>query len=136
MKIKLLQEQAIEAANQIKNLKNKQPEYIVTTTVEEVSVVSEQERKNNNADFSIITKPDDPEYTFNPNDFNANEPVILNQYNIKAYKKKIVGVTYYPDKYVSIDYSKRVSTSCHYLGVALMQDLDDNKTYFGVRYTF
>ncbi|MDL2280300.1 hypothetical protein LJC10_00405 [Selenomonadales bacterium OttesenSCG-928-I06] len=135
-KIKILEEQAKEAADLIKELKNKPAEYVVKTTVAGISATAENERKKNNADFSIITKPDNPDYKFDINDFEPNDPVVLNQYNIKAYKKKIIGITYYPDKYAGIDYSKRVSKSGHYLGVAMIQDLKDNKSYFGIRYTF
>ena len=99
-------------------------------------VIVEQERKNNNADFAIVTKPDDPDYVFNPNDFKADDVINLNQYNTKAYKKRIIGVSYYPSKYASVDYSVKVSNSGHYIGVALIQDLKESKSYFGVRYSF
>ena len=120
----------------IQKLKNQPPEYIITTTVKEVPVIVEQERKNNNADFAIVTKPDDPNYVFNPDDFKADDVINLNQYNIKAYKKRIIGVSYYHSKFASVDYSVKVSNSGHYLGVAMIQDLDKNKSYFGVRYSF
>ena len=135
-KIKLLEEQAVETAALIQKLKDKEPEYMVQTIVKEVAVVSEQERIKNNADFAIITKHDDPDYKFNPDDFDKDDVINLNQYNIKAYKKRIVGVSYYPNKFASIDYSKKVSNSGHYLGISVIQDLKENKSYFGVRYSF
>ena len=135
-KIKFLEDQAVLTAKEIAELKNKEPEYVVETVIKEVNVVSEEERKKNKADFAIITKPDNPDYRFDINDFNSNDPVILNQYNIKAYKKNIVGIAYYPNKFASVDYSKKISNNGHYLGLGILYDLKENKSYFGVRYTF
>lgn len=124
---------------QVKEVKHdvavsKKPDQIVKTTVGELPKVVEQNTKD--YDFTIVTDPNNPTEKFDTSKYKFDQAINVNQYNIKAYKKHIRGIEYYPDKYVGADYSWKISDNGQYLGIAFLQNLDDNKTYLGVRYSW
>ncbi|MDF2634154.1 MAG: hypothetical protein K0R78_1028 [Pelosinus sp.] len=148
--IYMLQSQLEEAAGQIAALKNKPPDTIIKTVPVEVLKVIEVERKKRDADFAIVTNPNEPDKKLDSKEIEKLSPdtqITLNQYNVYAYKKIVRGVTIYPDwsktihgnlklQEISADISKKMSKDGKYIGVALGYNVEDSKFKLGLRYTF
>lgn len=148
--ISMLQSQLEEAAGQIADLKNKPPDTIIKTIPIEVQKVIEVEREKRNADFAIVTKPDEPDKKLDIKEIDKLSPdttINLNQYNVYAYKKIVRGITVYPDwsktlngnlkiKEISADINKKFSKDGKYIGLAFGYDVEESKVKLGLRYTF
>lgn len=148
--IYMLQSQLEEAARQIATLKNKPPETVVKTVPIEVEKVIEVEREKRNADFVIVTNPNEPDKKLDIKEIEKLSPdtaISLNQYNVYAYKKIVRGVTVYPDwsrtvngnfkiKEISADINKKFSKDGKYIGLAFGYDIEESRVKLGLRYTF
>ena len=124
--------QAKEVVREIKYITEtqKEPVYIVQTTAKDADKVIKEESKKNKADFSIVTDPNNPEYSFDLSKLNKDDKIQLNQYNIKAYKPVIRTISYAPsEKIVTFSIQKKVTNSGVYLGVGVGRDIDDKKTF-------
>lgn len=146
----MLKSQLEEAAQQIKELKNKPPDTIVKTVPVEVIKTVEVERQKFGADFAIVTDPKQPDKQVNLKEVEklpADTTVTLNQYNVFAYKKVIRGINVYPDwskavqgKFkldeVTADVSRRISKDGKYIGVVAGYDFEHDKAKAGLRYSF
>lgn len=146
-KVKMLESQLIEAAEQIAYLKNKPPDVVVQTVVKEVPAAVEKERVKSKADFAIVTDPAHPDKPVTMGDLPADMPVDLNVYNVHAYKRVIRGVDIYPDwdkvRYgkfgvdeVSIDISKKITKDGKYIGLKAGYEFDDKEAKLGIRMMF
>jgi hypothetical protein len=146
--IKMMQDQLDSAAQQIAALKNKPPDTIIQTVPYEVTKVVTQEVEKREADFGIVT---DPNNSDKPVDLQevaklpADTPVTLNQYNVFAYKKVIRGIDVYPSftgiaptglGEVTYDVSRKITNDGKYIGVVGGYDFDDKKVKFGLRITY
>lgn len=130
-KVKLTQEQSKVVANEIKRIRedNVKPNYVTKTVVREVEKTVEVERKRNDADFSIVTDPKNPDKKVDLSKMDGDTKVELNQYNIKAYKPVIRTVEYTPStKEVGVSIQKKITKSGVYAGVGITHDMDDGKT--------
>ena len=69
-------------------------------------------------------------------DIKPTDTVQLNQYNIQAYPKNQMGLAYYNDKTIEVDYQKQVKVfgKHMYVGPAVKVD-KDGKTGVGVKMT-
>ena len=124
--------QAIEIAHKIEYIhtNNVQPEYIVPTTAKDVDKTVKEETKKNKADFSIVTDPNNPDKEFDFSIYKEDTPINLNQYNIHAYKKVIRSVSYAPEeKIVGASIQKKINDHGTYMGVGVDYDIDDEKVY-------
>lgn len=146
-KITMLQGQLQEAADQIAALRNKPPDVVYQTTVQQVPGQVAQNVSSAGADFAIVTDPAHPGQPVNLSGQNPAQPVTLNEYNVYAYKKTIRGITIYPDwgntvrgspgvNEISVDYNKRITRSGKYVGVVAGYDVEHSKTKLGLRYSF
>lgn len=143
--INMLQSQLNEAAKQIAELKNKPPDTIVHTVPVEVIKTVEVERQKSGADFAIVTDPKHPDKQVDLKEVEklpAETPVVLNQYNVHAYKKVIRGINMYPaldngkvDE-VTTDVSRRTSKDGKYLGLTVGYDFKHEHAKIGVRYSY
>jgi hypothetical protein len=138
--VEISKEQADEIAADVPKA---QKEYTVTTTVKDLPETAEAERKKAEADYSMITDPKNPEKSFDLSKYESTLPIELNQYNVRAYKKRLRGINYYPSTItdwkpamISADYSVKVSDSGKYLGVTAAYNWDSKKVYAGLRYEF
>jgi hypothetical protein len=82
--------QAQEAAEKIKKASHKPPEQTIRTDGADLQQAVDTVRKKEAADFSIVTDPAKPK---EKPVINAEEPVHLNVYNIKAYPKKLLEIS-------------------------------------------
>jgi Tfp pilus assembly protein PilO len=142
-KVDMMQSQLDEAAKQIALLKNKQPDTITHTVVQQVPVVVERERQSSGADFAIVIDPKNPDQKVDLSQYKETDPVVLNQYNVHAYKKVLRQIDYAPKniddwsvKEVGYSVSRKISNDGKYLGVAVDHDFDDKKTTVKLRYTY
>lgn len=145
--IDMLQSHLAEAAKQIAELKNKPPETVIHTVPVEVIKTVEVGWQKSGADFAIVTDPKQPDKKVDLKEVESlpvNTPVILNQYNVHAYKKVVRGFTVYPGydngsikiDEVTADVSRRISKSGKYMGVAAGYNFKHDEAKIGVRYTF
>lgn len=138
-KIKLEESQKKEVVETIKEIRTTEqvPVYIVQTTGKEVVKETEKAVKDNKADFAIVTSKDNPDEKIDLEKIPEDTKVELNQYNINAFKKQLNTISYTPqEKVVEYVHQWKVSDSGHYIGAGIAQDLDDNKTYLKVTYTW
>lgn len=142
-KIKMQESQLTEAAKQIASLKDKPPITVTHTIVKEVPGVVERERQSAKTDFVIVTDPKHPTKKVDLGDYKETEPVVLNQYNVQAYKKILRQVDYAPKniddwspKEVGFAISRKITNDGKYIGVAVDHEFDNNKTTAKIRYTF
>ena len=90
-----------------------------------------------NCFFSCKTVPTIPEKEINLKEIPKEEKVELNQYNIQAYKNHINTLSYAPqEKVVGYEHSWKVSKSGQYIGVGIDHDIDDQKTYVKITYSW
>ena len=142
-KIKLQQDQIEEAAKQIASLKNKQPDTITHTIVQQVPVVVEKERQDSGADFAIVTDPKNPDQKVDLTKYQDTDPVVLNQYNVQAYKKILHTVSYAPKdiqdwspKEVGYSVAKKITNDGQYIGVGVDYNVDEKKGLVKLEYTW
>jgi hypothetical protein len=142
-KVDMMQYQLDEAAKQIASLKNKAPDTVTHTIVQQVPVVVEKERQKSNADFAIVTDPKNPDQKVDLSQYKETDPVVLNQYNVHAYKKILRQIDYAPKSVddwtpqeVGYSVSRKISNDGKYLGVAVDHDFDDKKSTVKLRYTY
>lgn len=138
-KIKLEESQKKEVVETIKEIRTTEqvPVYIVQTTGKDVVRETDKAVKDNKADFAIVTSKDNPDEKVNLEEIPKDTKVELNQYNINAFKKQLNTISYTPqEKVVEYVHQWKVSDNGHYIGAGIAQDLDDNKTYLKVTYTW
>ena len=137
--------QTREIAADIAEAPAREPDKAVATTGKDLAKTVETERKSIGADFSIVT-PVSPvntpkkttattEPTGNSRELPKiadNTPIVLNQYNIKAYPLHIMSATYYDNQNYDIAYQSRICKTA-YIGPVLRQA--DGKQRLGVRVT-
>lgn len=131
--------QANQVATVIREIRteNREPVYVVNTTGKEAQKESEQARKDNKADFSIVTDKDNPDYKVDLSKLDDNSKVTLNQYNIKAYKSVIRTIDYAPvNKQVTFTVSKKITNDGQYLGVGAGYDFEDNRFIAKISYSW
>lgn len=150
-KVKLLESQLAEAAQQINDLKNKPPDTIIKTVPYEVVKVVEKEVEKRGANFGIVTDPANPDKPVDLNEV-AKLPegttVNLNQYNVYAYRKVIRGYNIMPDwsesikkgnpriQEITFDASRRITKDGKYLGGVIGYDFKHDEAKAGIRYSF
>jgi hypothetical protein len=133
------QAQAEEIADEIRDAPKRKPDRVVNTTGAELAKTVETERQKSGADFAIVTDPAQPDKApvldnkTSPPALSADKPVVLNQYNVKAYPKALLELTVYNDKTLDIAYLERVKVfgMTGYVGPALTTSPD--KTRVGIR---
>ena len=120
----------------------KEPVYIVQTTGEKVQKDSEQARKDNKADFAIITDKQDPDKVVDITSIEKDSKVELNQYNIQAYKPVIRTVSIAPDfqgkgvKQADVTISKKITKDGQYIGLGVGYDFQDNRALVKISYSW
>lgn len=121
---KLTTYQAQEASSTITKIidNNRKPSSVITTTGSKYVETSKVEAKKVKADDIVIT-PAKGE-TKQISDIKPTDTVTLNQYNIKAYPEKQIGVAYYSDRTLEVEYTKHVKVfGAHaYVGPAVKMD--------------
>ena len=149
-KVAMIQGQLNDAAQQIIFLKNKTPETIVKTISYEVTSVVTKEVKNRGAEFAIVTNAKKPEKQVNLKEIEnlpGDSQVVLNQYNVFAYKKIVRGVTIYPDWSAAIkrnikinevtdDISRKISNDGKYIAITAGYEFVNKRGKAGLRYSF
>lgn len=98
---------------------NEPPQTIIYTNGENYKEESKQYAEKKKADAVIIT-PSQGE-TKKIEDIKPTDTVNLNQYNIKAYPKNQIGVAYYSDGDMTVDYQRQIKVfGAHmYIGPAV-----------------
>ena len=137
-------DQAQQAASQIKYIYSHdvQPVYTITTTGDKVQKVAETAQNNAGADFSIITDKSNPNKKIDVSAIPATSTVDLNQYNVQAYKKVLHTIEIAPDiQDKSIDevgytVSRKISSDGKYIGIGATYNIDDHKTMVKLSYTW
>ena len=113
------------------------PVYIVQSTGKTVEKDVKQAVKENKADFAIVTDKNDLGKEINLKEIPKEEKIELNQYNIQAYKNQINTLSYAPqEKVVGYEHLWKVSKSGQYIGVGIDHDIDDQKTYVKITYSW
>ena len=118
--VKLNEGQSKEVAQYIKEVRVKEiePQYVVQTTGKTVKQDSEQAKKDNKADFAIVTNKDKPDEKVDLDKFDKNQKIELQQYNVQAYKKVLRTVEYEPiQKQATFSISKKITNDGQYIGV-------------------
>ena len=128
-----------EVAKEIQIIREKEevPVYIVQSTGKTVEKDVKQAVKENKADFAIVTDKNDLGKEINLKEIPKEEKIELNQYNIQAYKNQINTLSYAPqEKVVGYEHLWKVSKSGQYIGVGIDHDIDDQKTYVKITYSW
>ncbi len=117
-------------AQEIKEAALRNSDAAVSTTGQEMLKVVEEQRQKSGADFAIVTDPKHPDEKpiVKPAD-----PVVLNQYNIRAYPGHIWSGTYYANRATDISWQMRIGKSGTYVGLAVL--CADGKATYGIRVT-
>lgn len=137
--VKLNEGQSKEVAQYIKEVRVKEiePQYVVQTTGKTVKQDSEQAKKDNKADFAIVTNKDKPDEKVDLDKFDKNQKIELQQYNVQAYKKVLRTVEYEPiQKQATFSISKKITNDGQYIGVGAGYDFDNNRAIVKVSYTW
>ena len=137
-------DQAQQAATQIKYVYSHdvQPIYTITTTGNKVQKVAETAQNNAGADFSIITDKSNPNSKVDISAIPSTSTVELNQYNVQAYKKTLHTIEVVPDiQNKSVDevgymVSRKISNDGKYIGVGASYNIDNHKTMVKLSYTW
>ena len=137
-------DQAQQAATQIKYIYSHdvQPIYTITTTGNKVQKVAETAQNNAGADFSIITDKSNPNSKVDIRAIPSTSTVELNQYNVQAYKKILHTIEVVPDiQNKSVDevgytVSRKISNDGKYIGVGASYNIDNHKTMIKLSYTW
>lgn len=131
--------QAQEVASTIREIRvvEKAPEYAIHTTGDKAQEASEKAQEAAGADFAIVTNKDTTQEAKPLDELPDDAQVILNQYNVQAYKKHINTIEYQPtEKVVGYTHQWKVSKSGHYMGVGANYDIDDKKIMMKVTYSW
>ena len=130
--------QAKQVSTTIKEIREtqKEPVYIVQTTGKEVVKESEQARKDNKADFAIVTDKDNPDKVVNLKGIESAEKVQLNQYNIQAYKKVIRTIEYTSNKQATFTISRKITDNGQYIGIGAGYDFDNKRVIAKISYSW
>ena len=137
--------QATEAAKEIHYIveNNTPPQYVIQTTGENVKNDAEKATKQNNADFSIVTDPKNPDKKYTFDELKEFKDISLNQYNIQAYKKVLHTISYSPRAVndwspgaVEYVHQWKVSKDGKYIGVGAEYNAEYHKTYMKITYTW
>lgn len=141
--VSISNDQAQQAASQIKYIYSHdvQPVYTITTTGDKVQKVAETAQNNAGADFSIITDKSNPTATTDLKTLPVGSTVELNQYNVQAYKKVLHTIDIGTSDCKGVDevgymISRKVSKDGKYVGVGAIYNIDDKKTMVKVSYTW
>lgn len=146
--VSMMQSQLNEAVQKITLLKEKSPDTIIKTTPVGIIKTVEKSAAKSEADFSIITdlqKPDNEANLKEIAKLPAKTDVILNQYNVFAYKKIIRGINIYPSltgrtstalSEITYDVSRKITNDGKYIGITGGYDFNNKKAKIGLRYTF
>lgn len=136
--------QAKEISTSIKEIRTEQlePVYIVTTTGKDAVKESEQARKDNKADFAIVTDKNNPDSKVELGTLEKDKKVELNQFNIQAYKPVIRTVSITPDisdkgiRQVNFSIAKKITKDGQYLGVGVGYDIKDKRMLMNISYSW
>ena len=146
--IPIIQDQLDEAAAEIARLRGLPPRYIYLSSPPTVIHDIEVQRETAKADFAIITNPAEPTKTVVIKEIEQLPPltpIVLNQYNIQAYKKVVKGITLYPSfngitpngvSEIEGDISRKITKDGKYLGVAASYNFKHDEAMAGLRITF
>lgn len=137
--VKIDNAQAQEIASTIREIRvvDKAPEYTVQTTGDKAEEASEKAQEAAGADFAIVTNKDNEQEAKPLDELPDDAQVILNQYNVQAYKKHINTIEYQPtEKVVGYTHQWKVSKSGRYMGVGADYDIDDKKIMMKVTYSW
>lgn len=116
---------------------NKEPVYVVKTDGKNAVKDSEQARKDNKADFSIIADKDNPDYKVDLSKLDKDQSLTLQQYNIQAYKKVIRTIDYEPiGKQATFTISRKITNDGQYIGVGVGYDFEHDKVVAKVSYSW
>ena len=142
-RVLVLASQLKEAQKQIVGFKNKEPEYIVKTVVQEVPFKIEEALKRSGADFAVVSNPDEPDKQADLTKLTKNTTVNLNQYNVQAYRKVIRQIDYVPKsistpspRELGYTLSKKVTENGQYIGFGVGYDFEDKRAKVMLRYTW
>ena len=128
--------QAREVTNTITKIieRDRKPNTVVQSTGQTYLQDSKQYAKDKKADAFVITPAKGEKKEVK--DIKPTDTVQLNQYNIQAYSRNQLGVAYYNDKTIEVDYQKQVKVfgKHMYVGPAVKVD-KDGKTGVGVKMT-
>ena len=135
---KLDRGQSQQVAQAIREIRTERvvPEYIVTTTGSEVKATSEQARKDNHADFSLVTNKNNPDEAVDLDKINKDAKVELQQYNIHCYKKVIRTIDVQSNKQATFTISKKITNDGQYLGIGAGYDWENNRVIAKVSYSW
>jgi len=130
--------QAKEVATTIREIRTEQrePVYIVTTTGKEAAKESEQARKDNHADYSLVTDKNDPDKKVELDKLDKDAKVELNQYNIQAFKKVIRTIDVSSNKEATFTISRKITNDGQYLGVGAGYDWENNRVIAKISYSW
>lgn len=136
--------QAKEIATAIREIRteSKEPVYVINTTGKEAKAQAEQAKKDNKADFAIITDKNNPDRQVDLAKLEKEKTVELNQYNIQCYKKYLrqVEVGRSNDGYneVGFSISKKITNDGQYIGLGIADEWkdSDNRIWVKVVYTW
>ena len=130
--------QAKEVATVIREIRteNKEPLYVVQTTGKEVAKESEQARKDNKADFAIVTDKNNPDKVVSMNDIEKDSKVELNQYNIHCYKKVIRTIDVTSNKQATFTISRKITNDGQYIGIGAGYDWENNRVIAKLSYSW
>ena len=128
--------QAREVTNTITKIieRDRKPDTVVQSTRQTYLQDSKRYAKDKKADAFVITPAKGEKKEVK--DIKPTDTVQLNQYNIQAYSRNQLGVAYYNDKTIEVDYQKQVKVfgKHMYVGPAVKVD-KDGKTGVGVKMT-
>lgn len=137
-------DQAKQVAERIQIIRETKevPVYIEKTTGRDVEKVSKQYVKDSGADFAIVTDANDKDKEVNLKEIPADKEVVLNQYNINAYKKYIqqVEVGKSTDGYTELGYTinRKITDDGKYLGIGVSNEWNssENRTFIKLVYSW
>lgn len=113
-----------------------EPDKVVETIGKELAATAETERIKAGADFSVIAPASsgvkEGESAALPA-IEPEQPVILNQYNIRAYPSHQWSGTYYSNKAFDLSWQMRIGKSGTYIGPAVL--CNDGRIVYGIRVT-
>ena len=136
-------DQAQQAASQIKYIHyhDVQPIYTITTTGSKVQKAAETAQNNAGADFSIITDKSDPNSKVDISAIPSTSTVELNQYNVQAYKKVLHTVEVGTNDFRGVDevgymVSRKISKDGKYMGIGVSYNVENKKPLVRLSYTW
>ena len=137
-------DQAKQVAERIQIIRETKevPVYVEKTTGKDVEKVSKQYVKDSGADFAIVTDANDKDKEVNLKEIPADKELVLNQYNINAYKKYIqqVEVGKSTDGYTELGYTinRKITDDGKYLGIGVSNEWNssENRTFIKLVYSW